>query len=90
MTLTEAKNRLLKEHPKLDIKEVRDYKGLYVFTALDPDDKGFMGMGLQLDPFYSINKQTGELLNFLPAAYNPGEFFNTKTLPLEERSVTVR
>jgi hypothetical protein len=82
MTVTEAKNRLLKTYPNLDIKEVRDYKGLYVFTALDPDDKGFMKMDLQLDPFYSVDKQTGELLNFLPAANNPGEFFNTKTLPL--------
>ena len=83
MTLIEAKNRLLKAHPNLDIREVRDYKGKYVFTALDPDDKGFMQSGIQLDPFYSVNKRTGELLNFLPAANNPGEFFNTKTLPLE-------
>lgn len=82
MTLTEAKERFTKAYPNLEIKEIRDYKGKYVFTALDSEDEGFMKSGLQLDPFYSIDQRTGELLNFLPAAYDPGEFFNTKTLPL--------
>lgn len=56
-------NAFKKAHPELKLNYIMDYDSdWYVINATDPkidsDD--------QIDPYYAANKQSGEIVNFIP------------------------
>lgn len=62
MTVLEASRKLQQAHPELYITDGVDYdEDLFVFTAVDDPSATQYD-----DPFYSVNKRTGEIKPFLP------------------------
>jgi hypothetical protein len=61
LSIEEAKNVVKQNLPFWNIKKFVIYNGLYVFQVYsdDPEEGGF-------DPFFSVNKSTGEFLDFSP------------------------
>jgi hypothetical protein len=59
LSVSEATKRIKKVFPDAKIGANIDYRGLYIFQVfLDlPEEAGF-------DPFFSVNKQTGEVRDF--------------------------
>lgn len=57
--LNEAKKIVLENIPDGDIQGSIEYNNLYVFMVFTPDEEEG-----QFDPFYSVNKETGEFSDF--------------------------
>lgn len=64
-TMEQAKEIVRKAHPGFKIESSFDYKDRYVFSIV-PEDLDLERDGGFLDGFYSVNKETGELLGFAP------------------------
>lgn len=59
MTIEEAQKQLEKRYPNLTVVRGVDYdKEHYVFSAPTSDE--------ELDPFYGVDKRTGEITHFSP------------------------
>ena len=78
--ILEAKSKLLKKYPFLKVTKCILYKNLFVFIGYDKNIPGPYEQ--QMDPFYSVNKQTGEILNFSPSLYDEDLFFKSKVIEL--------
>lgn len=55
----EASVKLLEALPERTIEKVVDFDNFYVFQAFHPDP-----IEGQYDPFFSVNKETGEVRDF--------------------------
>lgn len=66
LTLQEARNIVLaKLPPGSKIKGETEEGIFYLFLAINPDP-----LEGNLDPFYSVNKNTGEFIDFSPSEYS--------------------
>lgn len=74
-----AQKRLKKALPNGKVQAVVTYKDLYLFQVFDDDpDEG------EYDPFYSVNRQTGEVREF--SILTDGDISEITTLFLEAKS----
>jgi len=64
-TMEQAKEIVRKGHPGFVIENSFDYKDRYIFSIL-PENFDKKRDGGFLDGFYSVNKETGEMLGFAP------------------------
>ncbi len=84
ITVDKAADILLKEHPNVAIESVHPYKGDYLFVAPDKD----LGLyGDYEDPFYVVNKESGEIRAITPLEDFEGfdEAFSVPELPCKRR-----
>lgn len=62
MTAKEAYSSFMKKHPGLTVTEAAEYDDKYfLFVAVEDPDRIDYG-----DPFYLIDRKTGEIKNFSP------------------------
>lgn len=75
MTPTEASNKLKNEMKEIKtIKECRDYGKDFIFVAFETDTPD-----VELDPFYLVNKNTGDIRRYT-IAENPSKFYSAPKL----------
>lgn len=85
MTVDRAAELVLKAHPHVEIVSAHDYRGDYLFVA--PDKK--LGiLGDYNDPYYVVDKRTGEVRAITPLEDFAGfdEAFSKKQLELTKRT----
>lgn len=83
MTEAVAKRSLEKEHPDLTIWNVREFPDCYIFTATEngKDPR------LDMDPFYKVSKDDGDVTNYTPMMEDdPETFFNADVKVYKEFS----
>lgn len=81
ITLQEAEEIVLQNLPTgASVVGRAEYEGMYLFLAPFPDpDEG------HLDPFFSVDPNTGAFRDFSPQDYNnPGELLNILNPPTPE------
>lgn len=71
MTSTEAINVIKENYPKLKVVSCKDYGNEYLVTAYKSED--------DLDPFYLVNKSTGEIEPYT-IAEDPNRYYSAKEL----------
>ncbi len=84
INMEDAAYILQKELGNATIRNCRDYRGYYVFCAIDNSNPSetVNGRKLVMDPFYAVDKKTGKVSRFIPAALGkPSDFF--KIMPIE-------
>lgn len=59
LNVNQAVAIIKKNLPSWKIRAAIDYNGLYIFQVFDDDP-----LEGRMDPFYSVNKRTGELRDF--------------------------
>ena len=76
LNLKQTEEKLISKYPKMKIIGWADIpkKNLIVFIGAENDDeykalKTNDIFRMPMDPYYSVNKKTGEVLNFLPEPY---------------------
>ena len=75
MTPTEASNKLKNEMKDIKtIKECRDYGKDFLFVAFETNTPD-----IELDPFYLVNKNTGDIRRYT-IAENPGRFYSAQKI----------
>ena len=83
MTVHEAANELLEKYPDYSIFSYRQMDDQYIFEAYPPKVAQFVGVNMDLDPFYAVHAKTGKITNFLPVGKNR-KFFSIKPIPYKE------
>lgn len=68
LTAKDALAKLKAENTKIRIESCKDYGSDWLFTAFVHED--------DMDPFYLINKTTGEVTNYT-IAENPRRYYST-------------
>ena len=75
MTVQEAADKLLEKYPDYSIFTYRQMDNQYIFEAYPPKVAQYVGVNMDLDPFYAVNSVTGKITNFLPVGKN-SKFFS--------------
>lgn len=66
MTVKEAANLLLEKYPDYTILTYRQMDNQYIFEAYPPKVAKFVGVNMDMDPYYAVHSITGKITNFLP------------------------
>lgn len=82
MTIQEAADKLLEKYPDYTIFSYRQMDNQYIFEAYPPKVAKFVGVNMDMDPFYAVHSTTGEIKNFLPVGNN--KFFSIKPILYKE------
>ncbi len=83
MTVQEAADKLLEKYPDYTIFTYRQMDNQYIFEAYPPKVTKFVGLNMDMDPFYAVHATTGEITNFLPIGKNQ-KFFSVKPILYKE------
>lgn len=71
MSPIQAVNIIKKKYPNLKVVSCKDYDGDYLVTAYETEE--------DLDPFYLVNKSTGEIEPYT-IAEDPNRYYSAKEL----------
>lgn len=82
MTVQEAADILLEKYPDYSIFTYRQMNNQYIFEAYPPKVAQFVGVNMDMDPFYAVHATTGKITNFLPVGKN--QFFSIKPTLFKE------
>ena len=83
MTVQEAADVLLEKYPDYSIFSYRQMDNQYIFEAYPPKVAQFVGVNMDLDPYYAVHAKTGKITNFLPVGENK-KFFSVKPILYNE------
>ena len=79
MTVQEAANVLLEKYPDYSIFTYRQMNDQYIFEAYPPKVAQYVGVNMDMDPYYAVHAKTGKITNFLPVGKN-SNFFSIKPI----------
>ena len=83
MTVQEAADTLLEKYPDYSIFSYRQMDNQYIFEAYPPKVAQYVGVNMDMDPFYAVDSVTGKITNFLPVGKNR-KFFSIDPIPYKE------
>ena len=77
LSVNDAYDLLKKQYPSFIIVSATDYPTFYVFEAYTPDSS-FCGKKIEMDPFYSIQKNNKKIENWSPFFDETDSYFDRR------------
>lgn len=82
MTINNAIDIFKTAFPNYKILSYKDLSNMYVFEAHSPEFDAMTGPKMAMDPWYYVEKQTGEFGHYYPFSHDPKRFFNAESFAL--------
>lgn len=64
------------------ISSYKDLGDMFVFEAYSPEFDLMEGPKIAMDPWYYVEKRTGDVGHYYPFRFNPKKFFETESVKL--------